>query len=759
MGGLLWFTIYIAEPRAFLNSLSLKLSRAEQSLCEGELTEGECKRALDAMATGKSPGLDGLPAEFYQRFWSLLGTDFVDVINFAYNHGQLSPSQRSGVITLIHKRGDRLDMKNWRPITLLCADYKIVAKAIANLLLGVIAKVTHSDQTCGVPGRNSLESVRLLKDVVFHANQNRKAAAIISLDQEKAFDRVEWGYLSRVLQTMNFGQSFQKWVFLLYSNIFSCILINGETTEFFSVSRGVRQGCPLSPLLYVLVAETIASAIRADRFIDSYILPNGRSVKLCQYADDTSVIVTTDLALNALFHIFTRYEKASGAKLNATKCHGLLIGTWQSRSNLPIALDWSNVEIIVLGSRISNDNEEQWESKIKALKTTLRAWNRRALSFRGRALISNMLGLSTLWYLCSFSVIPEAIIKAVNGEVFPFVWRKKREWMARTSVTQRPNQGGLGVVDVYRKMLSLHVLWVKRLIFRPNLPWTSFVSQFLKRAFPGRSVHQILILAVPPKYAMDALPPFYRSVMTAWFALERKFVDNEYVICGPQKSVVTLEQLWASFVYDTLSHQHRKQHRCVEKYANWGLPVDWSNVWLSLLLWRFIRPVRDTSWLIAHGILPTADRLLRFGVQVDPLCHCGRTESLVHLFTDCSFAIQLIDWYFSVYKRFRPQSQRPSKCDLLVGYGKNVKVPPVFPCLLGIIRHHIWLTRNKARFDKVIPHYPTVLSRVKSALRCVIRLQQRHCLPANFSDFWLASGCVGSLSAGDIIVFAAEFRD
>ncbi|CAB4005245.1 Hypothetical predicted protein [Paramuricea clavata] len=491
------------------------------------------------MATGKSPGLDGLPDEFYQRFCSLLGTYFVDVINFAYNHGQFFPSQRSGVITLIHKRGDRLDMKNWPPITLLCADYKIVAKAIANRLLGVIAKVTHSDQTCGVADRNSLESVRLLKDVVFHANQNRKAAAIISLDQENAYDRVEWGYLSRVLQTMNFGQSFQKWVLLLYSNICSYILINGETTEFFSVSPGVRQGYPLSPLLYVLVAETLASAIRADRFIDSYILPNGRSVKLCQYADDTSAIVTTDLALNALFrhfHLFTRYEKASGAKLNVTKCHGLLIDTWQSRSNLPIALNWSNVEIIVLGSRISNDNEEQWESRIKASKTTLSAWNRKALSFRGRALIANMLGLITLWYLCSFSVIPEAIIKAVNGEIFPFVWRKKREWLARSSVTQRPNQGGLGVVDVHRKMLSLHVLWVKRLIFRSNLPWTSFFSQYLIRAFPGRSVHQILILAVPPKYSMDAFPPLYRSVMTAWFALERRFVDNEYVICGPRWS-------------------------------------------------------------------------------------------------------------------------------------------------------------------------------------------------------------------------------
>ena len=143
-------------------------------------------------------------------------------------------------------------------------------------------------------------------------------------------------------------------------------------------------------------------------------------------------------------------------------------------------------------------------------------------------------------------------------------------------------------------------------------------------------------------------------------------------------------------------------------------------------------------------------------MQVNPLCHCGRTEYLIHLLIECPFAIQLIDWYFSGHKRFRPQFQRPFKSDLLVGYGKNVKVPPVFPCLLGIIRHHIWLTRNKARFDKVMPHYPTVLSRVKSGLRCVIRVQQRHCLPDNFSDLWMASGVVGILFAGRHCRFCGE---
>ena len=101
------------------------------------------------MAAGKPPGLDGFPAESFRRFWSLLGPDYVEVMNSCYATGQLSASQRSGVITLLCKRGDRLDMKNWRPITLLCVDYKLPAKAIANRLLQALPHVIHTDQSCG----------------------------------------------------------------------------------------------------------------------------------------------------------------------------------------------------------------------------------------------------------------------------------------------------------------------------------------------------------------------------------------------------------------------------------------------------------------------------------------------------------------------------------------------------------------------------------------------------------------------------------
>ena len=109
----------------FLSFVQQRLSSAERDLCEGSLTLAECKAVLDGMSHGKTPGLDGLPAEFYQRFWSLVGQDYVDTMNYCYTSGRLSASQRSGLVTLLYKRGDRSEMKNWRPITLLCVDYKI----------------------------------------------------------------------------------------------------------------------------------------------------------------------------------------------------------------------------------------------------------------------------------------------------------------------------------------------------------------------------------------------------------------------------------------------------------------------------------------------------------------------------------------------------------------------------------------------------------------------------------------------------------
>jgi hypothetical protein len=236
-----------------------------------------------------------------------LGADLVSVFNNNFSLGRLSFSQRTGLITLLYKKGDRLETKNWRSISLLCTDYKILAKVLTNRLLRVLPSVVHPDQTCGVPGRFSSENVRALTDIISQVNQTNSAAAIISLDQEKAFDCVDWSFMLHVLDRMNFGVSFRSWVKLLYADIFSTILVNNYVSQLFPVTRGVRQGCPLSPLLYVLVAETIANAIRKDSSIGGYLLPDGSRTKVFQYADDTSILVQSDDSICALFSLFDRY--------------------------------------------------------------------------------------------------------------------------------------------------------------------------------------------------------------------------------------------------------------------------------------------------------------------------------------------------------------------------------------------------------------------------------------------------------------------
>lgn len=311
-----------------LSKLSASLSADQSEVCEGALSVDECFSALKGMAHRKAKGNDGFPMEFYVKFWQVLGADLVRVLNSCLANRRLSKSQRRGVISLSFKKGDRLDPRNWRPISLLNVDYKSASRAIAGRLLKVLHVVVGKDQTCGVPGRFIGENVAYLRDVVDYVSQVGVSCAILSLDQEKAFDRVDWSFMRATLSSMGFGPSFIGWIDLFYCGSQSAVNVNRHISPYFSLSRGVRQGCPLSPLLYVMVAEVLACNIRSHPDISGLSLP-GSAVplpSLSQYADDTSVVVTTDDAFTATFEVYDLYERGSGAKLNLAKCKGLWLG-------------------------------------------------------------------------------------------------------------------------------------------------------------------------------------------------------------------------------------------------------------------------------------------------------------------------------------------------------------------------------------------------------------------------------------------------
>ena len=155
-----------------------------------------------------------------------------------------------------------------------------------------------------------------MRDVVHYASFSGQPVPILSLDQEKAFDRVDWGFMRSTLLSMGFSRSFIKWVDLFYTGVSSAVSVNGYLSSFFSLSRGVRQGCPLSPLLYVLVSAVLALNIRANPHIEGLTLLRSSSPlsPILQYADDTSLVVVSDASIRAIFEVYAVYEKGFGAK-------------------------------------------------------------------------------------------------------------------------------------------------------------------------------------------------------------------------------------------------------------------------------------------------------------------------------------------------------------------------------------------------------------------------------------------------------------
>ena len=185
---------------------------------------------------------------------------------------------------------DKQFIKNWRPISLLNVSYKLASACIANRLKSVLPYIIKEEQTGVLAGRYIGENIRLLYDLMFYTEKQNLSGLLLLIDFEKAFDSVAWSFIFKVLNLYNFGEPFKKWIHIFYNKIESCVIVNGDLSDWFSLQRGCRQGDPLSPHIFILCAEVLAEMVRSNTRIKG-IMVTDSEFKLPQYADDTTFLL------------------------------------------------------------------------------------------------------------------------------------------------------------------------------------------------------------------------------------------------------------------------------------------------------------------------------------------------------------------------------------------------------------------------------------------------------------------------------------
>ena len=300
------------------------ISESAQTESDRPVTKGELHAALCSLKKSTSPGPCGWTPEFFITFWNELGSLYTAVVQETFQREMLPPSFTTSITTLIPKKQkDRRMVENLRPISLLSVTYKILAKVLASRIAKVANSLIHGDQTGFIRGRYIGENIRMILDLLRYTEDECIPGLIVQCDYYKAYDCVEWKYVNHVMEAVGFGRNFLRWMRIFYpwnhpSPYHAKISINNFLSHPYSIERGIRQGCPLSCLVWALCIEPMACRLRSHHGIRG-ITVSQEEIRLSLYADDTTILLDgSGESLRNSLEVLSDFCKVSGLKLNAS---------------------------------------------------------------------------------------------------------------------------------------------------------------------------------------------------------------------------------------------------------------------------------------------------------------------------------------------------------------------------------------------------------------------------------------------------------
>ena len=453
-----------------LKNIKTKVSTAHRDLLDAPFTKDEIRIAVKDMQANKSPGLDGLPAEFYQTYWHLLGDKYFNYIRLVQKEN-LDPWKNKSVTTLLYKdKGEVNDLANYRPISLINVDVKIITKVLANRLKPILPTIIHKTQTA-IDTRRINHTVHMIRDLIDYTNEHDIGACFLFIDQEKAFDRVDHAFLFKVMESFGIGPTFINWLKMIYSNASMTVKVNGFLTKDIPVRRGVRQGDPLSFYAYIFVNEILSLQLRTNENIVGFQVGGERIISM-HYADDTTIAILQNRCFKEVFKELEFYEQATGAKINMKKTKGLWLGSWKSRKDSPVPITFTNTNVKTLGIYVGNADpaSQTFEEIATKMNKTLNYWKPFRLNKFAKARVIEIFHASKLWYAANFYPIPADILKRLSDDMWSFInYPSNKITVARATAIKLRCDGGLKLVDIQTKSVASKVHWLMELVSDQSL--------------------------------------------------------------------------------------------------------------------------------------------------------------------------------------------------------------------------------------------------------------------------------------------------
>ncbi|PKU68127.1 Putative ribonuclease H protein [Dendrobium catenatum] len=721
------------------------------------LTFDEVRKAVFDGNENSAPGPDGFSYAFYRKTWHIIGLQVYNAVGNFFSSGSLPKGVKATAITLIPKCSHASNITDYRPISLCNILYKIVAKVLANRLKEVLPYIIHESQSGFIANRCSTDNILLASELLrdFKGN-NRMFCA--KLDVRKAFDTISRHFIIERLLQKGLPESFVTWIKGCITDVHFSICLNGSLEGFFNSSSGLRQGCPLSPLLFCIAMDGLSNIITDNASSHNFkgICYKNFYINHLMYADDLLVMgeSSKENAKN-LKTCLEKFASCSGLHINSSK--SAIIFSHNDPCNQSICEELGihniNLYLTYLGipispKRLKASHFQPLLSKIYAL---LAGWKNKFLSFAGRVQFLKFTIINSIAYWIRGSIIPKSCCDTINKLCSKFLFHnnlveRKLHLIPWSKVITPKAAGGLGIPSIDALYFGVFCSILGRFYNNPNLLsrwfkakhisplkhptptaskiWHRITETFskIKRLlfFPVSNLSNISFLWDPWLNGNSVGESFHLSGLDD--ALVKDFFWNDawHLPSNIQPSIQCIISNVAIQVNkDVLWNGNAKWlfKDFTELYYSHLPKVDWNKtIWHK----NFTLKYACFTWMACICKLKTADILRQRGIMAPMHCSLcsGHTENHTHLFFDCDFSFYILKTIMPKFASFLLRPTLIQALDYIENSEYSNRTDKDFYSLaISCITYYIWRERNNRRFSDTRNNVAKVIGIILEAIR------------------------------------------